>query len=455
MSEVLHQTSLVLAVELIAILCAVAGLCALAHRYRDRKRVKRVYLRACRGGRITCNGSDLTFDGGERTRIIRRTSRGDYTLQVEQSDGTVRRLPIRISDLELDEMLLGLRTAVRPTRSRVDDHQPHPASGRSINLVPLPQLRKGAAVSVVIPAMNEERNIGWVLKRLPESVNEVILVDGNSKDDTVAVSRSIRPDIRVVRQDRPGKGAALRAGFAAARGDYIVMIDADRSMDPTEIQRYLDLLDQGHDLVKGSRFLDDGGTTDMELIQRLGNGVLRGLVNGLYRTDFTDLCYGFFAFRRNRLDDLALCSDGFEIETELVVRAIKAGLRIGEVPSFESPRAYGESHMNTWRDGTRVLATLLGHRFRRAAAAGAVELPAWVATQHTFQTPLVVVPAWVLALLSPGEADRCAQEWGAHLHERIQDGQIREARRDRRGFVWRALLLAISSRMQRAFSRSR
>jgi glycosyltransferase involved in cell wall biosynthesis len=220
-------------------------------------------------------------------------------------------------------------------------------------------------VSVVIPAMNEERNIGWVLERIPEYVDEIILVDGNSKDETVAVSRAIRPDIRVVGQDRPGKGAALRAGFAAARGDFIVMIDADRSMDPAEIQRYLELLDQDHDLVKGSRFLGDGGTTDMELVRRLGNGVLRGLVNNLYRTDFTDLCYGFFAFRRDRLDDLALCSDGFEIETELVVRAIKAGLRIGEVPSFESPRGFGESNLNTWRDGTRVLRTLLRHRVMR------------------------------------------------------------------------------------------
>ena len=220
-------------------------------------------------------------------------------------------------------------------------------------------------VSVVVPAMNEEKNIGWVLERMPANVDEVILVDGNSKDETVAVSRAIRPDIRVVGQDRPGKGAALRAGFAAARGDYIVMIDADRSMDPAEIQRYLDMLDDGHDLVKGSRFLDDGGTTDMEFIRKLGNGVLRGLVNGLFRTDFTDLCYGFFAFRSDRLDDMALRSDGFEIETELVVRAIKAGLRIGEVPSFESPRAYGESNLNTWRDGTRVLRTLLYHRLTR------------------------------------------------------------------------------------------
>jgi glycosyltransferase involved in cell wall biosynthesis len=226
-------------------------------------------------------------------------------------------------------------------------------------------------VSLVIPAKNEARNIGWVLERVPDSVDEIILVDGDSTDDTVAVSRAIRPDLRVVRQARPGKGAALRAGFAAARGDVIVMIDADRSMDPAEIGRYLDRLDEGYDLVKGSRFMLDGGTTDMELLRRFGNAGLRGLANGLYGTRFTDLCYGFVAFRRDRLQRMALASDGFEIETEIVVRAVKSGLRIAEVPSFEAPRAFGESNLNTWRDGFRVLNTMLRHRMvRRPQPAG-------------------------------------------------------------------------------------
>jgi glycosyltransferase involved in cell wall biosynthesis len=218
----------------------------------------------------------------------------------------------------------------------------------------------------VIPALNEERNIGWVLERIPQLVDEVILVDGESHDDTVAVSRALRPDIRVVGQDRRGKGAALRAGFAAARGEVIVMIDADRSMDPREIEGFVRLIREGYDLVKGSRFMDGGGTDDMEVVRRLGNGVLNGLVNVLYRADFTDLCYGYVAFRRDRLDDLALRADGFEIETEIVCRALKAGLRISEVPSFEAPRGYGESNLRTWSDGQRVLRTLLRHRFARS-----------------------------------------------------------------------------------------
>jgi glycosyltransferase involved in cell wall biosynthesis len=225
--------------------------------------------------------------------------------------------------------------------------------------------RTPVRVSLVIPAMNEEKNIGWVLERLPAEIDEVILVDGDSVDDTVAVSRAIRPDIRVIGQDRKGKGAALRAGFAAARGELIVMIDADRSMDPAEIERFLVLLDEGYDMVKGSRFMGDGGTSDMEWIRRCGNAALRGVSNGLYGTRFTDLCYGYMGFRRDKLEQLALQADGFEIETEIVVRAVKQGLRIAEVPSFEEPRGDGESNLNTWRDGTRVLKTMLRHRFAR------------------------------------------------------------------------------------------
>ena len=222
------------------------------------------------------------------------------------------------------------------------------------------------SVSCVIPAMNEAQNIEWVLERLPEYIDEVILVDGDSKDATVAVSRAVRPDIVVVTQDRPGKGAALRAGFAAATCDLIVMLDADRSMDPQEINRFLALLEEGYDLVKGSRFMEGGGTDDMSRVRRLGNAALRSVLNTAYRGDFSDLCYGYIAFHRRVLGDLDLKADGFEIETEIIVRAMLSDLRIGEVPSFELSRAHGESNLRTWRDGRRVLNTLVSHRFTRA-----------------------------------------------------------------------------------------
>jgi hypothetical protein len=100
----------------------------------------------------------------------------------------------------------------------------------------------------------------------------------------------------------------------------------------------------------------------MGMTRRLGNRALLGLVNVLYGARFTDLCYGLFAFRRDQLGRLELGSDGFEIETEIVVRALLAGITIGEIPSFEAPRRSGESNLRTWRDGQRVLWTLLRQR---------------------------------------------------------------------------------------------
>src|SRR3954447_21602644 len=119
------------------------------------------------------------------------------------------------------------------------------------------------SVTAVIPALNEAENIGWVLERLPECVTEVIVVDGRSTDDTITLALAARPDVKIVLESVPGKGAALRAGFAQAGGDVIVMLDADGSMDPSEIVRYVSLIEAGYDLVKGSRFLRRAGTADL------------------------------------------------------------------------------------------------------------------------------------------------------------------------------------------------
>lgn len=228
---------------------------------------------------------------------------------------------------------------------------------------------------MVIPAMDEADNIGWVLERMPALVDEVVLVDGDSRDDTVAVARSVRPDIVVLGQDRPGKGAALQAGFAAARGEILVMIDADCSMDPAEIDRYVDLLAEGYDVVKGSRSMLGGGSQDITVLRHLGNRFFVSLVNSLYGSDFTDLCYGFFAFRRRHLRTLGLTADGFEIETQIAVHALSAHLRIGEVASMEGARRHGESHLRTFRDGQRVLRTAVRERLPRPGSVARRHLP--------------------------------------------------------------------------------
>ena len=162
----------------------------------------------------------------------------------------------------------------------------------------------------------------------------------------------------------PGVARAWPCGrvSAAATKDYVVMIDADGSMDPGELDRYVRALDEGNDVVKGSRFLPGGGSTDLTLFRSLGNRALLTLFNTLYGAMFTELCYGFFAFRRTSLPAMGLRSDGFEIETEIVARSVRAQLAVAEVASHESPRLHGQSNLHPIRDGLRVLRTLFGVR---------------------------------------------------------------------------------------------
>ena len=214
-------------------------------------------------------------------------------------------------------------------------------------------------VSLVIPVRNEARNIAWVLEQISDDVDEIVLVDGNSTDATLITARSYRPDIRVVTQQGAGKGDALRAGFTAATGDLIVMMDADGSMAPQEIRHFLHFLANGYDFVKGSRFIAGGGSSDITPFRRLGNKFLLAVFNSAFDADLTDLCYGFCAFHRRYLDLMSLQADGFEIEAEMTVRAMQAGLRVAEVPSMEMPRRYGKSNLRAIRDGIRVLRTVL------------------------------------------------------------------------------------------------
>jgi glycosyltransferase involved in cell wall biosynthesis len=231
-------------------------------------------------------------------------------------------------------------------------------------------------VSVVVPAKNEAANLREVLPRLPK-VHEVILVDGNSVDDTVAAAREVMPDIRVVRQTRKGKGNALAAGFLAASGDIIVMFDADGSADPAEIPAFVQALVDGADFAKGSRFATGGGSEDITPLRTWGNNVLNLIANTAFKTAFTDLCYGYNAFWRDLVpvldlpgidlpapDNGMLWGDGFEIETVINCRFAAAQITITEVPSIELSRIHGESNLRTFSDGTRVLRTILAEHRR-------------------------------------------------------------------------------------------
>ncbi|CRK49617.1 putative glycosyltransferase [Rhodococcus sp. RD6.2] len=222
-------------------------------------------------------------------------------------------------------------------------------------------------VSVIIPAMNEAKNLPFVASRMPDGIDEIVFVDGNSVDDTVAVARSLWPAATFVTQTRGGKGNALACGFAAATCDIIVMIDADGSTDPAEIPLFVEALVGGADLAKGSRFVGRGGSSDITALRNVGNKGLNGLVNLVFRTQFSDLCYGYNAFWRKHVPLIELppieyqraqWGDGFEIETVINVRLATSGLNIVEVGSFEGPRLHGRSNLNAYSDGMRVLRTI-------------------------------------------------------------------------------------------------
>ena len=252
---------------------------------------------------------------------------------------------------------------------------PKQTAGHSAEMAEPPARTTRPRVSVVIPTLNEARNLDHVFAALPGDLHEVILVDGHSVDGTPDVARRLRPDIRVVNQTRTGKGNALACGFAAATGDIIVMIDADGSTDPAEIPRFVEALTAGADFAKGSRFAPGAGSSDITPLRKLGNKLLGLAVNLMYGTRYSDLCYGYNAFWARHAPAFGLQAespgqrkvwgDGFEIETVLNLRASAAGLAVTEVPSFEHARIHGESNLRTLRDGQRVLRTILTE-WRRA-----------------------------------------------------------------------------------------
>jgi len=234
-------------------------------------------------------------------------------------------------------------------------------------------------VSVIIPARNEAANLPHVFSTLPPWVDEIVLVDGHSMDDTVAVTQALCPQAKVIAQTGRGKGDALLAGFAAATGDIIVTIDADGSTDGAEIIHFVGALVAGADFAKGSRFSGSGGSDDITGVRRYGNRLLSILVNRMFGTQFTDLCYGYNAFWARHLGAMEIDCAGFEVETLMNIRAAKAGLKIHEIPSHERCRIFGVSNLSAVRDGWRILKVIVQERFsdiQRGPAALPIPVPA-------------------------------------------------------------------------------
>ena len=217
-------------------------------------------------------------------------------------------------------------------------------------------------VSVVIPTLNEEKNLPIVLKELEkmDCVDEIIVVDGYSKDKTVEIAKKF--GCRVI-YDNKGKGSALRKGMELAKNKIVISMDADCSMIPREILLLKAGIEAGYDVCMGSRFIQGGGTEDMPLLRKLGNKFFVTLVNLFWGMHYSDLCYGYRAFRKDVIKKLELKRDGFGIETEISIKAAKLGLKVLEVPSFEKARKYGEGKLRSFRDGLNILKTIFSELF--------------------------------------------------------------------------------------------
>jgi glycosyltransferase involved in cell wall biosynthesis len=219
-------------------------------------------------------------------------------------------------------------------------------------------------VSVVIPCLDEAEGISQCVRDAQEAFarngleGEVIVVDNGSTDGSAVLASEAGG--RVVSETRRGYGSALRAGFAAATGGYIIMADADGSYDFAEIGRFVDQLDLGADIVVGDR-MGDIEQGAMPWVHRyIGNPILSGLLNVLFRTQIHDAHCGMRAFRRDVLPRLELQADGMELASEMVIRASKSGLVMRELPITYRCRV-GRSKLSRFRDGWRHLRLLLVH----------------------------------------------------------------------------------------------
>lgn len=215
-------------------------------------------------------------------------------------------------------------------------------------------------ISIVIPTLDEEKNIAVAIREVKRVLSghdyEIIVVDGHSGDSTVSIAKKM--GARILYDDY-GKGSALIKGMHAASGSIIISMDADMSNKPEELKLLIAGIEAGYDVCVGSRFLVGGGSDDMPLPRKVGNKFFVMLVNLLYGSRYTDLCYGYRSFSRKAVRELKLREKGFGIETEMNILAQKRHMKILEVPSYEKSRQAGEGKLHSVSDGWHILKTIL------------------------------------------------------------------------------------------------
>ena len=226
-------------------------------------------------------------------------------------------------------------------------------------------------LSVVIPVYNEDATLEALVERVRHVPldKEIIVVDDGSTDSSPDLLRRLEAQGRVRALRHPenrGKGAALRTGFAAARGQVVVVQDADLEYDPAELPKLIQpILDGRADVVYGSRFVGHEPHRVLYFWHWLGNRFLTLLSNLLTNLNLTDMETGAKAFRRECLADLRLEEDRFGFEPEITAKVAAARLRVYEVGVFYAGRTYADGKKITWRDGLHALACILKYNLRR------------------------------------------------------------------------------------------
>ena len=225
--------------------------------------------------------------------------------------------------------------------------------------------RKDFFVSVVIPVFNEEATVGNVVTRTKKTLEqlgvsyEILVVDDGSDDRSADIAQELKA--HVLKKAHQGKGFALRSGFRQAKGELVVTLDADGSHQPEEIPLVLRYIREGKaDFVVGSRFFDsEANQTKIPKINRTGNRMFNGLIWYLTGVQISDSQSGFRAIRSSLIKRMKLGSHGYEVESEMLVKALKMGARVAETPISFVQRTVGSSKLDPVKDGVRILYAII------------------------------------------------------------------------------------------------
>jgi glycosyltransferase involved in cell wall biosynthesis len=219
-------------------------------------------------------------------------------------------------------------------------------------------------VSVVIPVFNEEQTIGDIVTRTKRTMEqmgvsyEVLVVDDGSDDRSADISQEKKA--HVLRETHKGKGYALRAGFRRAKGELVITLDSDGSHKPEEIPSVVQCISEGRaDFVIGTRFFNSFKKTEISKVNRIGNRLFNDLIGFLTGVEISDSQSGFRAIKSPLIKQMNLRSRGYEVESEMLVKALKMGAKVAEIPISFDQRTIGVSKLDPLRDGIRILYAII------------------------------------------------------------------------------------------------